>query len=114
MAIDALESVLSSGSILGTDSSNSISRLSAVTGSSDDEEQDFAAVLRNAMVNSLNETQTLIDNAEKAEIEFSMGQADNTNDLMIAQSKASLAVSYAVAVRDRMLEAYKEIMNMQI
>lgn len=112
MAISAINNALSSASILGTD--NDVSKLSTITGSNSNEEQDFASVLQSAMMNSLNETQALIDEAEKAELEFSMGQADNTNSLMIAQNKASLAVSYTVAVRDRMLEAYKEIMNMQI
>ena len=111
MAISALDSVLGAGSVLGTD--NSSSKLSSLIGS-EDKEKDFASVLKNAMVNMLGETQTLIDNAERAEIEFSMGQADSTDAMMIAQKKASIAVSYAVAVRDRMLEAYKEIMNMQI
>ncbi|MCI8372747.1 MAG: flagellar hook-basal body complex protein FliE [Lachnospiraceae bacterium] len=79
-----------------------------------EEEKDFAAVLQNAIKNSLNDTQNLIDGAERAEIEFALGQSDNTHDLMIAQNKASLAVSYTVAVRDRFIEAYKEIMNMQV
>lgn len=111
MAVSALDSVLSTGSILGTD--NSISKLSSAIGS-EDEAKDFASVLKNAMVNMLGETQTLIDDAERAEVEFSMGQADSTDAMMIAQKKASIAVSYAVAVRDRLQEAYREIMNMQI
>ena len=38
---------------------------------------------------------------------------DNTLELMVAQNKANTAVSYIVAVRDKVLDAYNEIMNMQ-
>lgn len=75
---------------------------------------DFATVLKNAITGSLSDTQSLIDQSEQAEIDFALGNADSTNELGIAQQKASLAVSYTVAVRDRFLDAYKEIMQIQI
>ena len=52
--------------------------------------------------------------AESAEIQFSLGESTNTHDLQIAQEKANVALQYTVAVRDKVLEAYREIMNMQI
>ena len=36
------------------------------------------------------------------------------DDLSTAQTKALTAIQYTVAVRDKMIDAYKEIMNMQI
>ena len=54
------------------------------------------------------------NSAESAEIQFALGEATSTHDLMIAQEKANIALSYTVAVRDKVLDAYKEIMNMQI
>lgn len=36
------------------------------------------------------------------------------HEVMIATSQASLAVEMTVAVRDRAVEAYREIMNMQL
>lgn len=41
-------------------------------------------------------------------------RADNPHDMQIAAAKAYEALQYTVAVRDKMLDAYKEIMNMQI
>lgn len=79
-----------------------------------DETGSFASALQEAITNSLDNTQNLIDSAEEAEIQFALGNADNTHDLQIAQQKANMAVSYTVAVRDKLLDAYKEIMNMQI
>ena len=43
-----------------------------------------------------------------------MGLTDNTHDLTIALEKASTALQYTVAVRDKLLEAYKELMQMQL
>lgn len=110
MTSGVLGSILNTSSILGTENT-----VSTVTNTiNNEEEQDFASVLQSAIMNSLDETQQLIDSAERAEIEFALGKSDNTHDLLIAQNKASLAVSYTVAVRDRLLDAYKEIMNMQV
>ena len=52
--------------------------------------------------------------ADSEQIRFALGEAENTHDLLIAQTKALTAMQYTVAVRDKALEAYKEIMNMQI
>ena len=52
--------------------------------------------------------------AENEELKLSMGLTDNTHDLTIALEKASTALQYTVAVRDKLLEAYKELMQIQI
>lgn len=67
-----------------------------------------------AALNMLNETNDLQNTAESMEIQFALGEADNTHDLQIAQQKANMALSYTVAVRDKVLEAYNSIMNMQM
>lgn len=73
----------------------------------------FSSVL-SSMMNSLNETNELQNAAESAEIQFALGKSDNTHDLLIAESKANIALQYTVAVRDKMIESYREIMQMQI
>ena len=73
----------------------------------------FDNILKSAM-DMLNETSTLQNLAEEAEIQFALGYSTNTHDLRIAQEKANIALQYTIAVRDKILEAYKEIMNMQI
>ncbi|MCR5476540.1 MAG: flagellar hook-basal body complex protein FliE, partial [Lachnospiraceae bacterium] len=45
---------------------------------------------------------------------FALGQSDSTHDLMIALEKASTALQYTVAIRDKLMDAYKELMQMQI
>lgn len=52
--------------------------------------------------------------AEQAEIDFSLGYATSTHDLAIAQQKANISLQYTVKVTNKVLEAYKELLNMQI
>ena len=73
----------------------------------------FQAIL-NSAIDNINSTNSLLSDAENEEINFAMGKSENSHDLMIALNKASTALQYTVAVRDKFLEAYKEIMNMQI
>lgn len=73
----------------------------------------FASMLDSAM-NMVNETNDLQNKAESAEMQFALGLMDNTHDLQIAQEKANIALQYTVAVRDKLIEGYKEIMNMQV
>jgi flagellar hook-basal body complex protein FliE len=79
----------------------------------DTSEDSFDAVLSSVM-NSLEETNDLQNAAEEAEIQFALGQSTNTHDLLIAETKADLAIQYTVAVRDKIIDAYKELMQMQI
>ena len=62
----------------------------------------------------LDETNQLQNTAESLEIQFALALADNTHALQIAQKKANTALAYTVAVRDKVLEAYNSIMNMQM
>ncbi len=78
-----------------------------------DEGEDFKAVLDHAM-GLLGETNTLQNQAQMEELKFELGYADNTHDLFVAEQKAAIALQYTVAVRDRFLEAYNQIMQMQI
>jgi len=73
----------------------------------------FSSVL-GAMMSAVNETNDLQNAAEEEEIRFALGYSDNTHDLTIAETKAEVALQYTIAVRDKILDAYKEIMQMQI
>ena len=77
------------------------------------EGEEFGSFLSTA-INNLNTTNAYLSDAENEEIKLAMGETDNTHDLMVALNKASTALQYTVAVRDKILEAYKEIMQMQI
>lgn len=78
-----------------------------------DEDNTFKGIL-DSMMKGVSETNTLVNKASAEEIKFALGESDNTHDMLIAEQKALIALQYTVAVRDNMLTAYKEIMNMQI
>lgn len=73
----------------------------------------FDAVL-NTAIDNIKTTNSYLSDAEDEEIKFALGETESTHDLMIALQKASTALQYTVAIRDRLLDAYKEIMQMQI
>jgi len=87
--------------------------LSSLSGISDESAGDFSSIL-DSMLNSLNETNTLQNQAEASAIQFALGESDNMHDLLVAQTKANTALQYTVAVRDKLIEAYQQIMQMQI
>lgn len=46
--------------------------------------------------------------------ELLAGKTDDLSTTMIAAQKSELAISFTVAVRNKAVESYKEIMNMQV
>ena len=77
----------------------------------DTEESSFDSIFESAL-NMIKDTQDLTNKAEEEEMKYALGY-DNTLELLVAQNKANTAVSYIVAVIDKVLDAYNEIMNMQ-
>lgn len=94
-------------------SSDYMNTLIEKAGFTDAPDDSFASVLGSAM-NLLSETNALQNDAEAAQIQFALGEAENPHDMQIAAKKALTALQYTTAVRDKMLEAYREIMNMSI
>lgn len=70
--------------------------------------------LLNTAVGNISMTNSYLSDAENQEILFALGETDSTHDLTIALQKASTALQYTVAIRDKVLEAYKELMQIQI
>ncbi|MCI8326256.1 MAG: flagellar hook-basal body complex protein FliE [Lachnospiraceae bacterium] len=85
----------------------------AVDASKETKDQGFDQVFQ-SMLGMVEETNELQNQKDSEVMKFMLGDAVNTHDLQIAQSKANEAIQYTVAVRDKLLEAYREIMNMQV
>ena len=62
----------------------------------------------------LESTNSYIQQAQSAEVAFALGEMSNTHELGVYQQEANIALQYTVAIRDKALDAYKEIMNMSI
>ena len=59
-------------------------------------------------------TNNYIQQAQQAEIDFALGKMTNTHELGVYQQQANIALQYTVAIRDKVVEAYKEIMQIQV
>lgn len=76
-------------------------------------DNNFSSILSSAM-NMISETNSLSNQAEEAEINFALGNADSIHEVTVAQQKAYVSLQYTVAVKNALLSAYNEIMNIQI
>ena len=65
-------------------------------------------------VDSIKTTTAYLSDAENEKIRWALGETESTHELSIAMQKASTALQYTVAVRDKFLEAYREIMQMTV
>lgn len=72
----------------------------------------FESLLASAM-DMIKETNQYTNEAGEAELAYAMGVTNSTHDLQVAQMKANISLQYTVAVRNAVIEAYKEIMQLQ-
>jgi len=73
-------------------------------------QKSFAATLNEA-IGSVNEMQKTSD---KAAQDLATGRTDNVADVMIATEKADIALKLMVQVRNKIIDAYQEVMKMQV
>ncbi len=72
----------------------------------------FEGIFKSAL-DMIKQTNDLTNAAEQEEMRFALGNSDNINSLMVAQRKANISLQYTVAVRNAVMSAYREIMNLQ-
>lgn len=82
-------------------------------GSTGNTENTFSAIF-DQMVNLVGETDSLAAQAEAAEVNFTLGNADSIHEVTAAQQKALTSLQYTVAIKNALMDAYREIMNIQI
>jgi flagellar hook-basal body complex protein FliE len=70
----------------------------------------FASMLQN----SVGEVNDLLMTADKKASELAMGKTENLHEAMIATEKAETALKFLVQVRNKALDAYHEVMRMQV
>ena len=79
-------------------------------GSVDGPHKSFADTLNDAIgaVDNLQKT------SDKAAQNLATGRTDNVADVMIASEKADIALKLMVQVRNKIIDAYQEVMKMQV
>jgi len=84
---------------------------SAPANSANASSQDFAALLQSA-VDEINNTQL---DARQLTRKFEAGNTEvNLQDVVLSLQKASLSFQTMVQVRNKLVSAYQEVMNMQV
>jgi flagellar hook-basal body complex protein FliE len=73
-------------------------------------EIDFAGFLKK----ELYKVDALQKNADVASIELATGQTQDLHTVMVALEKANLSLGLTIEVRNKVLDAYNQIMRMQI
>lgn len=71
---------------------------------------EFSEFLTEA-INNVNESQL---NSEHYKKMLATGELDNLHDLTIASDKADVALQVTLSIRNKIVDAYKEIMRIQI
>lgn len=89
-------------------------KLTTAKGNEEANGGDMFEAIFNSAVDNIRTTNGYIAETDNEKIKLAMGETENTHDLTIAMQKSSTALAYTVAVRDKFIEAYKEIMQMQI
>ena len=77
---------------------------------SSEEQMDFGKII-NDKINDLNNSQVQADNMIQ---DFISGETDDLHSVMIATEEARISLELAVQVRNKCVDAYKEINNMQL
>jgi flagellar hook-basal body complex protein FliE len=68
----------------------------------------------NVLKGYLDHVDATVKQSSDLAVKAAAGEIDNVHDVMIASQKAKLALELTVTVRDKAVEAYQEMMRMQI
>lgn len=66
------------------------------------------------LADALNQVNDLQQSADTASLGLASGKVQDLSTVMVALEKASLSMSMTVAVRDKVLDAYNQVMRMQM
>lgn len=98
-------------SVLRSTAAQATGKPSAGTSATENAGVDFAQVLKNS-IDQVNHVQ---DQADKAADSFVAGDSNqNLHEVMVALQTASVSFQEMVQVRNRLVSAYQDIMNMQV
>ncbi len=98
-------------SVLGLSSiSQSFPVQSSIIGKKTEEKTDFKEMLMDAIA----DVSKLEKESDAITEDFIAGKTDSIHSVLIAAEKASISLEMVVEVRNKVLDAYNEIMRMQI
>ena len=114
MDLSAISAIGGFDTLTGVSAVDTGSHVNTVTSDTKKTDGTLFESFLNTAIDNINTTNSYLSDAENEEIKFALGETENTHDLTIALQKASTALQYTVAIRDKVMEAYRELMQMQI
>ncbi len=66
------------------------------------------------LVDSLKKTNELQKTADKLDMDLAAGKVDDISQVVVAAEKAQIALKLTLAIRNKAVDAYKEIARMQV
>jgi flagellar hook-basal body complex protein FliE len=108
--ISALSSIATSFPTPGVSTDMSVGTTTDTTATQGTGGTDFASVLASSM-DSLQATQS---NADSLALQAATGDLKDVHDYMIASNEASLATQMTVAIKNKAVDAFNQIMGMPV
>lgn len=116
-----------SGPVSAVSSSTSSAAKSSVSGSGnfgdlvktsieeiDDTQKQNDVSISGLVKKGIKEVNSLQSQADDLSVKLASGELEDVHEAMIAMQKAKLAFEFTVQVRNKIIEAYQEIMRMQV
>lgn len=66
------------------------------------------------LTDALNDVSELQKTSNKASVDLAAGRVEDVSQVMIATEKASVALQLTMQVRNKIVDAYQEVMRMQV
>ena len=80
----------------------------------DKAEKQNGVSFKETVSNFVNEVNDLQVKAGESVENFATGKVENVHEVMIAMSKAEVSFKFMMETRNKLIDAYKEIMRMQV
>lgn len=94
--------------------SSMVPQLPEISGGEDKAEGAGASSFSSMLAKSLTETNDLIQISDQRGKELAVGKTENLHEAMIGFEKAETALKLLVQVRNKALEAYNQVLAMQV
>lgn len=91
-----------------------VSQLQGTIGSSDAVAKPAAAGFVNSLNTAISQVNAAQVDADRAVEQLHAGEAKNLHEVMITMEKADISLRLMVQMRNKAVEAYQEIMRMQV
>ncbi|MCF7802836.1 MAG: flagellar hook-basal body complex protein FliE [Candidatus Marinimicrobia bacterium] len=79
----------------------------------DEMDQAQSQSFKNVLSDALSQVDTMQKEADEIVFDFSAGKVENVHDVMVALRKADISLKMAIEVRNRLMDGYREIMNLR-